>query len=244
MKWLRSTLLVLYILGVALGLNVVGSQPRVQALTSANYQFIETSLGGSGLINSQSANFQASTSAAILGLSTSISTNFQVEGGNLTTNDPALTFAVDSAGVNFGNFSAGTASTTTLTFRVIDYTSYGYVVQTLGTPPKNGSHTISAMSSTGTSQAGTEQFGINLVANTSPASFGANPDHGQFGFGSAAAGYNTSNNFRFVSGETIASAPKSSGETVYTVSYIVNVSSLTPGGQYVGDQTILCTGTY
>ncbi len=244
MKWLRNSLFVLYIISGVLLACRLGLSGRAAALSSTNYQFVETSLGGSGLINSQSANFQASTSAGILGLSTSISTNYQVEGGNITTGDPALSFAVDSSGVSFGTFSAGVASTATLTFRVIDYTSYGYVVQTLGNPPRNGGHTISAMSSTGTSQAGTEQFGINLVANTSPASFGSNPDHGQFGFGSAAAGYNTSNNYRFVSGETIASAPKSSGETVYTISYIVNVSSLTPGGQYTGNQTILCTGTY
>lgn len=244
MKCLIKSLVVLYIMGGLFIISRMGSPPEVSALSSTNYRFVETSLGGSGLIGSQSANFQAATSSAILGLSSSISTNYQLEGGNLTTSDPALAFAVDSSGVNFGTFSAGTASTATLTFRVIDYTSYGYVVQTLGSPPKNGGHTISAMSSTTTSQAGTEQFGINLVANTSPVSFGANPDHGQFGFGSAATNYNTANNYRFVSGETIASAPKSSGETVYTVSYIVNVSSLTPGGQYVGDQTILCTGTY
>jgi hypothetical protein len=100
------------------------------------------------------------------------------------------------------------------------------------------------MSTTGPSQAGVEQFGLNLVANTSPVSLGANPNHGQFGVGSAATNYATTNNYRFVSGETIASAPKSSGMTIYTISYIVNVSSLTPGGQYSSNQTVICTGTY
>jgi hypothetical protein len=85
---------------------------------------------------------------------------------------------------------------------------------------------------------------MNLVANTSPISFGANPDHGQFGFGSASTNYGTANNFRFVNGETIASAPKSSGQTIYTISYLVNVNSLTPGGNYTSSQTLICTGTF
>lgn len=214
-------------------------------LKSSHYTFQETSLGGTGIYGSQSANYQAEGIAGgILGLGTSVGSAYQLEGGNITTPDPALTFIVNSPSVSFGTFTASAASTSTLTFTVSNYTSYGYVVQTLGTAPKYGSHTITPMSTTGPSQAGVEQFGINLVANTSPVSFGANPDHGSFGFGSAAANYDTPNNYRFVSGETIASAPKSSGVTTYTISYLVNVSSLTPGGDYSGSQTILCTGTY
>jgi hypothetical protein len=213
-------------------------------LKSTNFQFEETALGGSGLIGSQSANFQATSSTGILGLDISASTNLQVEAGNLTTNDPALSFAVNNGNISFGSFSAGAASTATTTFQVINYTSYGYVVQIIGTAPTNGAHTIAPMASTAPSQAGTDQFGINLVANTSPVSLGANPDHGQFGFGSATTNYGTSNNYRFVSGETIASSPKSSGQTIYTISYIVNVNNLTPGGNYNANQTLICTGTY
>jgi len=214
------------------------------ALKSTNYQFQETSLGGIGITNTQSANYKAGTSGAILGFGNSASSSFQINAGNTTTNDPALGFAVTSASANFGTFSAGTPATATSSFQVLDYTSYGYVVQIIGNPPSHGSHTLAAMSSTGPSQTGIEQFGINLVANTSPISLGANPDHGQFGIGSATSNYGTANNYRYVSGDTIASAPKSSGLTIYTISYIVNVASTTPGGQYGSTQTIICTGTY
>ena len=215
------------------------------ALSSSHYNFVETSLGGSGLLGASSANYQAAATSAILGVDTTSSSSFQIKAGNQTTNDPALSFAVNSPNVSFGTFSPTAATTATTTFQVSDYTSFGYVVEIFGTPPTQNSHTISAMSTTGTSQSGTEQFGINLVANTSPVNpLGANPDHGQFGFGSAATNYNTANNYRFVSGETIASAPKSSGITIYTISYILNVASITPAGQYVGNQTILCVGTY
>lgn len=145
---------------------------------------------------------------------------------------------------NLGSFSATSATTATTTFSVSNYTSYGYVVQIFGDPPTNGTHSINGMGTTGASEVGTDQFGINLVANTAPKSFGANPDQGQFGFGTASANYNTSNQFRYVNGETIASAPKSSGVTTYTISYLVNVAPLTPGGNYTTHQTLVVTGTY
>ena len=108
------------------------------------------------------------------------------------------------------------------------------------------------MATTAASQAGVEQFGVNLVANTSPVNFGANPDNGQFGFGVIGNGpgspgyanYSTPNQFRYVSGDTIASAPKSSGQTTYTLSFIANVAGVTPGGKYLSNQLLIVTGTY
>jgi hypothetical protein len=102
---------------------------------------------------------------------------------------------------------------------------------------------------------GIEQFGINLVANTSPVSVGANPvndenvQYGkQFGYGQASSTsphiYNDSDDYRFVSSDIIAEAPKSSGQTLYTISYLVNVDNLTPGGKYINNLTLICIGTY
>jgi hypothetical protein len=144
----------------------------------------------------------------------------------------------------FPPFSSTIPATATAEFTVLNYTSWGYVVHMVGTPPTKGNHTIPAMTSTGPSVPGTEQFGINLVANTAPSSFGANPVHGLFAYGDATPNYNSPNDFRFVSGEAIAQAPKSSGTTTYTISYIVNVNSLTPGGAYEGTQQLVVTGTY
>ena len=222
----------------------IGVMSSAEALESTNYKFVETSLGGVGLLNTSSTSYQARGGGAVLGLGNTVGTAFQFNGGSITTNDPTLTFAITDAIADFGAFSAAVASTTTATFEVINYTSYGYVVQVYGSPPTYGGNTIDAMTSTSPSQAGTEQFGINLVANTSPVSLGANPDNSSYGFGQAGTNYSTPNNYRFVSGETIASAPKSSGKTVYTISYITNVSSLTQGGQYTSNQTIIVIGTY
>lgn len=214
------------------------------SLKSAHYQIDESFVGGSGLVQSNSAHYQEGESIGDTGIGNSASTNYQTNSGYTTTNDPALSFAVNTSSANFGSFSPSAAATTTSTFQVSNYTSYGYVVQIVGNAPSNGSHTLSAMSTTGPSQAGVEQFGINLVANTSPVSFGANPAQGIAGAGVAASNYNTSNNYRYVSGETVATAPKSSGVTTYTISYLVNVGSRTPGGQYTSNQVLVCTGTY
>lgn len=215
---------------------------------STNYRFDETSIGVSSLLESSSTNFKATSGAGDTGIGRSSSTNFQSESGSDTTPDPNLTFSMTSTAANFGTFSPSTASTATATFSVINYTSFGYVVQIAGPPPSYGANQINAITANAVSQPGIEQFGINLVANTSPVSFGTNPNNGtapnDFGFGVAATNYDTPNQFRYVAGETIASAPKSSGKTDYTISYLVNVATLTPGGVYNADQTLIVTGTY
>lgn len=215
-----------------------------QTSQSNNYKFDESSLNGGGMIQSSSTSYQFGESLSDIGAGNSASNGYQVDAGSNTTSDPSLTFVVNGGSTNFGDFSATTAAVTTSTFTVQNYTSYGYTVQILGGAPANGSHTITPMVATGPSIPGTEQFGINLVANTAPSSVGANPNQGLFGAGEASANYGTANVYRYVSGETIVLAPKSSGTTTFTISYLVNVSSLTPGGQYSAHQVLVCVGTY
>jgi hypothetical protein len=217
---------------------------HADSLQSPNYRFDESVIGTGGLFDSSSANYKASSATGDIGVGNSTSSNYQVDAGSKTSPDPTLSFSVNSPSVDLGNFTASASTVTTANFSVANYTSYGYAVQILGNPPTNGTHTITPMAATGAPQAGVEQFGVNLVANTLPSSVGANPNNGQFGFGAASPNYSTSNRYRYVSGETIALAAKSSGTTTYTISYLVNVASLTPGGKYTSDQTIIVTGTY
>jgi hypothetical protein len=213
-------------------------------LQSSNYQIEESIIGTDDINKSSSANYNSTSATGSLVVGNSASGNFQVDSGSVTTKDPNLSVIINNGGVNFGSFSATASTVTTSSFSVLNYTSYGYIVQLVGSTPTNGAHVIPPMTATGPSVAGTEQFGINLVANTLPVSVGANPDNGQFGFGAVAGNYSTPNQYRYNSGETIASAPKSSGVTTYTISYLVNVAGLTPGGVYSGDQTIIVTGRY
>jgi hypothetical protein len=222
-------------------------------LQSSNYKLIESDVGGGGLVQSSSTNYKSVLSVSDTAVGGSASASFQTQAGSQTSPDPALSFFINNGAATFSDlFSPSTTATATNSFSISNYTSFGYSVQIVGTTPTNGSHTIPAMGTDAAggpepSVTGREQFGMNMVANTSPASFGANPDNGQFGFGSVSftgSKYSTVNNYRYVSGETIASAPKSSGLTTYTISYIVNVASLTPGGRYTSNQQIIVIGTY
>lgn len=242
----RSTVLgSLLILSSLICLSLISEAPvSAQSLQSTNYRFDEGVVGTGGLLQASSTNYSATSATGDIAIGNSSSTNFQIDSGTKTSPDPALSFAVLGNAANFGTFSPSTTATATTSFSVTNYTTFGYVVQIAGGPLKNSGHNISGMATTGPAQPGIEQFGVNLVANTAPTSFGANPNNGSFGFGSVAPSYATPNEFRFVSGETIAMATQNSGTTVYTLSYIANVAQLTPGGNYTSDQTLIVTGTY
>lgn len=226
-------------------LTVVGSvvvsavEPK-----SANFQLSESSIGTSSALQSNSSNFRATNAVGDAAIGNSKSSAFQTNAGSQTPADPNLSVAITSGAVTFPNFSATAAAVTTATFSVLNYTSYGYIVQITGTAPTNNGKVLPALATNSASTVGVEQFGMNLVANTSPSSIGANPYNGQYGFGSVAPNYGTPNSYRYVNGETIALAAKSSGQTDYTITFLVNVAGLTPGGQYSSNQTLIVTGTY
>lgn len=196
-------------------------------------------------MQSGSTNFKSDSAIGDTAVGESASTNFQTQSGYVTTSDPALSISVPSTSIGFGALSTTVASTASSTFTVSNYTSYGYIVKVIGSTPNMGSHNLAAMGSVGPSQNGVEQFGINLVSNTSPATFGANPVNTfSNSFGAAASGYNTTGNYKYVSGDTIAQATKTSAQTTYTLSYLVNAATTTPGGAYRGTLTLICIGTY
>ena len=231
-------------IGVLAAYTLMPTAAYAETLVSPSFQMREHSLGNSGLLDSKSENFNVNLSVGDTAVSNLASENFQVDSGSVTTSDPALIFAVNDFDVDLGNFSSSSTSVATSSFTVLNYTSHGYVVYITGSPPSNGEHEITAMDETGPSITGENQFGVNLVANTSPTSLGANPDYGDFGYGTPTENYDTSNEYRFVSGEAIAESMQSGGETTYTISYIVNVEGLTPGGRYSSDITLISVGTF
>lgn len=216
--------------------------------SSGSYQYDEAQVGNVGSGFESSTNYQAFQNAGDLTVGNYTGTNYQIEGGFNTTTSPFLEAFVTGGTINIGTLSTASAAHTTTTFYVRAYLASGYVVQTQGAAPQyNGSHTLIPLSSPTASSAGTEQFGMNLVANTSPATFGANPSQlpdTTFGFGQAAAGYNTANLYKYHQGDVIAQSFKSSGETLYTISYIENISNTTPGGSYSYTQNLVITATY
>lgn len=237
----------LIIASLYIGVLALPSFALADCYSSTNNMFCESQFGvGGGQLNS--SNYQGTLSVGDTVVGNATGSAYQLEGGFNTTTTPFLEVYVSSGTLNIGALSTSTAATTSTTFYVRAYLASGYVVQTQGTPPSYGTfHTFTPMSSAAASSPGTEQFGMNLVANTSPVTFGANPSQvpdTTFGFGTAATGYNTANLFKYNQGNVIAQSTKSSGETLYTISYIENISNLTPGGTYTYTQNLVVTATY
>jgi hypothetical protein len=243
---------VVFILGVfAVALQ---SQAYVAAQTSASSSYSTReyyfSTGGDTGLTSGSYSARAATGA--LGVGGSSSTNFRAESGTITPVDEYIEFVVTSSTVGLGQQSVANTAQGTASFYVKAYVSSGYVVRNASAPPSITSHTMAAPSSATASAVGTEQFGINLAANTCAlclplTSFGATPvqvPDSSFSFGAAAAGYNTANSYKYVNNDVIAQSTKSSGQTNYTLSYILNINSTTPSGLYVMNHVLVATGTY
>jgi hypothetical protein len=222
--------------------------------SSSNYKANEVFFGNGGDSNQSSASYKASVSSGALGVGNYASTNYRAYSGFLTPNEPFLELQIDTSAVDMGAVDAATTRTGQANFHVRAYIDTGYTVQTMSQPPTytsgSATHTLAAMTTLGSSAAGIEQFGINLVHNTSPANFGGDPSpqpDGSFATGVAAAGYDTPNQFQYNVGDIVARTPVGSsgwGLTQYTISYIANASILTPAGDYTMVQDLVAVATF
>lgn len=221
---------------------------------SSGYGLSETFFGTGGLDTcpTQGGNaYCANMSAGELTVGNTAGTDFQAQAGFNTRRDESLEVNVTKAAVNLGVIDPSSTGFDTAEFNVKSYLSSGYVVQIYGLTPTNGGYSVAATTAPYNSTQGTEQFGLNLVENTTPI-LGADPVQdadaqnlgSPFGFGGASSPYDTADVFRYTSGDTIAAATQSSGYTYYTISYIMNVSALSPGGTYTTSQSIVVTSTF
>lgn len=214
---------------------------------SAHYQVNEVFFGSGGELNSCSAAYCSKQSAGELVTGGTSSANYQAQGGFNTDRTAFIEFIVSNTNVNLGTLNAQSTKTANATFSVKSYLSHGYTVINASDPPTNTTHTMPSIAIPTASTSGTEQFGMNLVANTSPVTFGAGPSQSPdntFGFGIVAANYNTPNLYAYTKGDTVAYSTSSTSSTSYTASYIFNVSNVTPGGIYELRHVLVATATY
>jgi hypothetical protein len=237
--------------------------PRIWAVCNPGVQTCSTSygvdqalFGTGGELNPCSATYCSKQSAGETAVGNDVGTAYQAQAGFNVNRDPSLTFIVGdnqcpdfgSTSKNVGKLSTLTTSFTNINFSVKSYLASGYVVQTKGSAPiytSGTTHTLAVMSG-GTSTIGTEQFGINLKQNTTPAA-GNNPSQlpdATFSFGQASAGYNTADHYSYANGAQIAASAKSSGTSCYDITYIFNISNTTPAGLYTLNQTLVATSTF
>jgi len=124
------------------------------------------------------------------------------------------------------------SSTSTLSARsqmaVGTNASGGFAITANGESMSAGTSVIDGMSNPTQSQPGTNQFGINLVANNSPI-VGDDPE-GEWANATASEDYSVPNKYKFVNGDVVAYSPNVSLMKKFTVSYILNSQKdLAPG---------------
>lgn len=140
----------------------------------------------------------------------------------------------------------------------------GYNITVNGPTLTSGANTIPGMSSQAAPARGTSQWGLNLRANSTTVStpaFGAEvspSSNGNTHKAQANTGYQTADQFKFVTGDSVANSASASPATlgtvyttpgptnsqVYTASYIVNVSGIQPPGTYTTTLTYICTALF
>jgi len=232
-------------------LLIVGVIPSVvwaQTSSSPNYRVDQTIFGTGGETDLTSAQFNARATVGELGIGELNSTNFRAFAGFNTTDEPYIEFVVTGNNIDLGYLDTSQSSTAQGQFYVRAWQAGGYTVTTDADPPTNATNGYQFQTPTEpvVSTPGTEQFGINLVENTSPA-VGVNPvqsPDGTFSFGQVANDYSQANNFLYNKGDAIAFSQESTSVTFFTVSYIFNISDATPSGQYDFSHVLVATGRY
>ena len=155
--------------------------------------------------------------------------------GQITVNvpiDELLTFTLASSTSTLSSPTPSATGSGTSSMSISTNARSGYSITYNGVAPTDGVTALTGMAY-GASTINTKQFGLNLVSNTTP-SVGTNV--GGAGSGVAYGNYANTNNFKFLSGDKVASASAPSNTNTFTVSYIANMDGATSAGVY---QTIL-----
>ncbi len=142
--------------------------------------------------------------------------------------------------IDFGQFSPAVTSAGQSQLVAATNAGSGYTIYSNGTTMTSGNNTLPTMQND-TSKAGVSQFGINLRNNTTP---NIGEDTTGPGTGSVTTNYNQPNRFRFVPGETIATATQVQDYRKYTVSYVVNVAKDQAPGVYSTTLTYVCLANF
>jgi hypothetical protein len=233
---------------IVIGFVISSGVIFAQQFCGSTYCINEAFIGTGGINDTTSASYQARATIGETAVGEVDSAAYKAFGGFETTDVEYLELIVTAATIDMGVLDETTTGTGTGTFRVKTYLASGYsITSSGGTMTNEAGDTLDALTTGGTSSVGTEQFGFNLVANTSPVAQGAAPvqvPDNTFSFGVVDANYATDGTYRYNTGEQIAYSNSSSGFTDYTISYIANVAAFTPAGLYSTNHSIIATSTF
>jgi hypothetical protein len=219
--------------------------------TSTQYKFNESAILSGGEVDQTSGSYKSRAGVGETGIGNQTGTLFQANSGFETTDEEYLDVNLTGGLFDLGLMTSSTTKTFTTNFEVRAYIAHGYSARVVGPAPQLLSSTptgrsLSPMSTRGPSVQGSEQYGLNLRANTTPA-IGSPvqqiPD-ATFSFGYATADYDVLDEYKYVDGDVVARSDKSSGYTKYFMSFIANVAESTSGGEYSTAHTVVVTANY
>ncbi len=118
----------------------------------------------------------------------------------------------------------------------------GFAITANGEPPAAGTNVIDSPLAPTESRLGSNQFGINLVANDEP-TVGSDPE-GTFANAIPSPDYSVANRYKYVPGDVVAFSPNVSLMKKFTVSYILNSSPNLRPGVYSTTITYMATGRF
>jgi hypothetical protein len=143
--------------------------------------------------------------------------------------------------IDFGDFSPTATRSGTSVMQAQTNAANGYTITVNGTTLASGVNTIPALGAQAVSTIGTGQFGLNLRSNATPA-VGTDPTG--IGTGTYTGNFGTANQYRFNSGDVVASAALPTDANTFTSSYIVNIGGSQAAGVYTATMTYICTASF
>ena len=213
---------------------------------SPNFEASEAQFGAGAALETCSGQYCAQASIGSIGGESS-SENFTAGFSPLTEEDtePMLEVFIEPGSSNLGKLDTNRTASRTMRLHVRSFLAGGYTVQITGDPPRYDEYSLATPIAPIASLTGTEQFAINVVANSTP-EVGENPSFMPEEVLSDVVlpEYATSDMFTYRSGDIVAQTLSESSQIRYTVSMIVNVSGSTPAGHYSGDFNAVVTPVF
>lgn len=143
---------------------------------------------------------------------------------------------------NMGELSSSSTLTARSQMAVGTNASGGFAITATGSSLSAGTSVIDNVDKPSESKPGTNQFGINLVANNKPY-VGDDPE-GEWANAVASSDYSSPNKYKFVDGDVIAYSPNVSLMKKFTVSYILNARKDLPPGVYSTTINYIASGRF
>lgn len=231
---------------------ILTRSPAANGAVAASYTFSQITNPGSGPFYARVLTYQTDDATGAFtdagGLALSIDEGFPVS----AEVPPYLIFcsgvlvnsfdcsSAEGSSINLGQLNSVSASTAQSQIVAATNAESGYVVTISGTTMTSGNNILPAMQSVA-SQPGTNQFGINLRANSNPA-IGQNPQGP--GSGTPRIAYNQPNIYTFNNGQQVAFGNGVQDYRKFTISYIVNTAQGQAPGVYATTLTYICLATF